>query len=70
MSNLPVCNLNRVCANRPVDFADLTRAGVKTHEIGKVATALAQWCTSGFAQAGAWVRSPGYPIKGDTIPTF
>ena len=62
--------LNRICANRPVDFADVTRAGFKTHEIGMLATALAQWCTSGFAQAGAWVGCPGYLIKVDTSPTF
>ena len=33
-------------------FCDRACVGLKTHEIGGVATALAQWCTSGFAQAG------------------
>ena len=54
----------------PVNFANFTRAGLNTHDIGKVAKALAQRCTSGFAQAGARVGCPGYLIKGNTRPTF
>ena len=44
-------------------FADFVRVGLKTHKIGSDATALVQWCASGFTQDNAWTQNPGQPMK-------
>ena len=44
----------------PRFFADFASVGLKTHEFGSVANALAQWCTSWCHQLRAYVRNPGF----------
>ena len=61
--------LNSHPVNRSVDFrqfCEIALVGLKTHKIGVVATALAQWCTSWSPQLTPLVQTPGVHPRGIT----